>query len=82
MTQMTEIEDLRAQLKAALKSRAMVYSAVHDEISKEFGEAKAEEILKRAIYARGAAICGKFRAYAPADFSGLRDSFLDFIPDH
>jgi hypothetical protein len=30
---------LRAQLKAALKSRAMVYSAVHDEISKEFGEA-------------------------------------------
>ena len=82
MTQMTEIEDLRAQLKAALKSRAMVYSAVHDEISKECGEAKAEEILKRAIYARGAAICGKFRAFAPADFSGLRDSFLDFIPDH
>jgi hypothetical protein len=78
----TEIEDLRAQLKAALKSRALAYSAIHEEISKEFGEAKAEEILKRAIYARGAAICDKFSAYAPADFSGLRDSFLDFVPDH
>ena len=59
---MTEVEDLRAQLKAALKSRAMVYSAVHDEIAQEYGEAKAEEILKRAIYKRGAAICGKFHA--------------------
>lgn len=79
---MTEVEDLRAQLKAALKSRAMVYSAVHDEIAQDYGEAKAEEILKRAIYKRGAAICGKFKAYAPADFSGLRDGFLDFVPDH
>ena len=60
----------------------MVYSAVHDEIAQEYGEAKAEEILKRAIYKRGAAICGKFKAYAPADFSGLRDAFLDFVPDH
>ena len=51
---MTEVEDLRAQLKGALKSRAMVYSAVYDELSAEFGEAKAEEILKRAIYKRGA----------------------------
>src|SRR5512133_4098402 len=79
---MTEVEDLRAQLKGALKSRAMVYSAVYDELSAEYGEAKAEEILKRAIYKRGAAICGKFKAYAPADFSGLRDAFLDFVPDH
>src|SRR5689334_17169424 len=76
---MTEVEDLRAQLKAALKSRAMVYSAMHDELSQEFGEAKAEEILKRAIYKRGAAICAKFAAFAPGDFTGLRDAFLDFI---
>ena len=32
--------------------------------------------------ARGAASSGKFSAHAPADFSGLRDSFLDFVPDH
>lgn len=79
---MTEIEDLRAQLKAALKNRAMVYSAIYEEISKEYGETKSEEILKRAIYARGAASCDKFSAHAPADFSGLRDGFLDFVPDH
>jgi hypothetical protein len=79
---MTEIEDLRAQLQGALMSRAMVYAAVYDEIAKEFDEAKAEEILKRAIYARGAAIGDRFSGHAPADFAALRDAFLDFVPDH
>jgi hypothetical protein len=78
----TEVDDLRAQLKAAIKSRALVYSAVYEEIAIDFGEARAEEILKRAIYSRGVAICDKFSAHAPSDFPGLCNSFLDFIPDH
>ncbi len=79
---MSELDDLRDQLKAALKSRALVYSAVHEELSKELGATKSEEILKRAIYTRGASCSNRFSAHAPADFPGLRDSFLDFIPDH
>ena len=79
---MPETEDLRAQLKAALKSRALVYSAVYDEYAKEFGAERAEDFLKRVVYARGAAISGKFAGHAPSDFHGLRQAFLDFIPDH
>lgn len=80
---MTETEDLREQLRAALKSRAMLYAAIHDEIAAELGPERATAILKRAIHARGAAAGKRFLGrHAPADFAGLRDSFLDFLPDH
>lgn len=79
---MNEVDDLRQQLVLALKSRALVYAAIFEELTPELGEEKAEEILKRAIYKRGAAISPKFAPHAPADFHGLRDKFLDFIPDH
>lgn len=79
---MSELDDLRGQLTAALKSRALVYSAVYEELISEVGALRAEAILKRAIYKRGAAISPRFAPHAPADFVGLRDSFLDFVPDH
>jgi L-2-amino-thiazoline-4-carboxylic acid hydrolase len=79
---MNETDDLRQQLTMALKSRALVYSAVYEELIPEVGAQRAEEILKRAIYKRGAAISPKFAPHAPADFAGLRDKFLDFVPDH
>ena len=79
---MNEIEDLRQQLTLALKSRALVYAAVYEELTPEVGAELAEVILKRAIYKRGAAISPKFAPHAPADFEGLRDKFLDSIPDH
>ena len=79
---MNEVDDLRQQLTMALKSRALVYAAVYEELIPEVGAQRAEDILKRAIYKRGAAISPKFAAHAPADFVGLRDKFLDFVPDH
>jgi len=74
--------DLREQLRAAVKSRALFYLAVYREMAAEFGSERAEGVMKRAIYARGAAAGDRFKRYAPADFTGLRDAFIDFVPDH
>lgn len=79
---MTEAEDLRAQLCDAIKARAMVYKAVHDELAAELGAERAADLLKRAIYKRGVAVGARFKHFAPADFAGLRDAFLDFVPGH
>ncbi len=68
------------QLRAAFKSRALVYAAMYDEIAAEFGADKAREICKRAIYKRGEAIAGVFAAHAPADLAALKDTFLACIP--
>ena len=75
-------EDLREQLKGAIKSRALFYLAVYREMTAEFGPERAEGVMKRAIYKRGAAAADRFKRYAPDDFAGLRDAFIDFVPDH
>lgn len=78
---MTENEQkLVEQLRAAMKSRAMVYAAMYEEIAAEFGADKAREICKRAIYKRGESIAHCFAQHAPADLGGLKDTFLNFIP--
>lgn len=71
---------LLEQLRAAFKSRALVYHAVYDEMRRELGAEKAQAILKRAIYRRGEAIAGHFASHAPADLAGLEKAFLAFIP--
>ena len=68
------------QLRDAMKSRAMVYAAMYDEIAAEFGADKAREICRRAIYKRGEAISHLFAQHAPADLQGLKQTFLNFIP--
>ena len=68
------------QLRAAFKSRALVYHAVYEEIRNEVGVEHAQAIMKRAIYRRGEAIAGNFSQHAPSDLAGLRDTFLAFIP--
>ena len=79
---MTEAQDLRKQLRNAIKPRAMVYHQVYQELIPEVGEKRAKEILKRAIYKRGVAIGQQFRNHAPDDLAGLKESFIDFVPDH
>ena len=79
---MTEVEDLRQQLRGAIKSRAMVYYQVYLELIPEVGKEKAKEILKRSIYKRGVAIGRQFREYAPDDLEGLKKAFMYFVPDH
>lgn len=73
--------ELRAELKNAFKARALVYLAFYEELAAEVGYAKAEEILKRAIYKRGLAIGERFKGFSPGDFDSLRKAFLAFVPD-
>lgn len=68
------------QLRNAFKSRALVYAAMYEEMAAEFGADKAREVCKRAIYKRGQAIAGHFAPHAPADLGGLKETFLEFIP--
>lgn len=75
------IQSLRAQLDASFRNRAMIYLEVYRVLRAELGEARAEALLKRAIYQRGCAIGRQFGRFAPDDVTGLRDAFLAFIPD-
>jgi L-2-amino-thiazoline-4-carboxylic acid hydrolase len=76
-----EEADLRRQLKDAHMSRAMVYAAIYDELAERLGESAAEEVMKAAIYKRGLEIGRRFSRFGPSDIEGLRDAFLDFVPD-
>jgi L-2-amino-thiazoline-4-carboxylic acid hydrolase len=76
-----EEADLRRQLKEAHMSRAMVYAAIYDELVERLGESAAEEVMKAAIYRRGLEIGRRFSKFGPADIEGLRNAFLDFVPE-
>jgi hypothetical protein len=78
---MTAEEQLREQVYAAFKNRAMMYYHIFDELRREIGEARAADIMKRAIYRRGTEIGRAFARYGPADLDGLRRAFLGMIPD-
>jgi len=78
---MSEADELRVQLRNAIKARAMVYAAVYDELETELGAAKATAIMKRAIHKRGLAIGAQFAQFGPNDIAGLRAAFIAFIPD-
>lgn len=72
---------MRELLVNSMKSRALFYYAFYTEFSAEFGAAKAEEVMKRAIYKRGLAIGRSFAQFAPEDMAGLMTAFLDAVPD-
>ena len=74
-------ENLRNELQASFKNRAVLYYFMFDELRKEVGEQHAIEILKRAIYRRGQQIGQQFYQFAPNDLAGLKDAFLGTIPD-
>jgi len=74
-------QKLRAELVASFKNRALLYWHFFDTMRKALGEAKAAELMKEAIYQRGLAVGKPFAKYAPGDMAGIRDAFLQFIPD-
>lgn len=78
---MSDENTLRAQLWASFKNRAMIYLEMYRVLQEELGEARATELLKKAIYRRGVAIGKNFAQYGPDDLAGLKDAFLAFIPD-
>lgn len=71
---------LKAQLKAQMANRALIYLEAYEALSSEVGAAKAEAILSRAIYNRGRAGGEAFKAFAPGDLAGLKDAFIGGLP--
>jgi hypothetical protein len=75
-------EQLRRQLYDSFKNRAMIYYLIYDELRKELGAERAEQLLSRAIFRRGEANGReKFAKFAPDDLAGLRAAFLGGIAD-
>lgn len=74
-------QDLREQLYASFKNRAMMYYHIFEELRKEVGDEKATEIMKRGIYNRGLEIGKKYEEYGPANLEGLKDAFLTSSAD-
>ena len=78
---MTNEERLRHDLYGAFRNRALLYHHMFDALRREMGEARAVEVMGRAIYARGTEIGKSFARYAPGDMAGLREAFVGFVPD-
>ena len=74
-------EQLRRQLYDSFANRAHVYRLLLDELRAELGEAKAAELMGRAIRRRGAEQAAKYAPFAPADLAGLHEAFLGGLPD-
>ena len=74
-------DNLRNELLASFKNRAILYYRIFEEMRKEVGEQQAIVVLKRAIYHRGEEIGRQFRQFVPNDLAGLKDAFLAIIPD-
>lgn len=74
-------ESLRAQLDAQIRNRALIYLTTFDTLAAALGPARAEALMRRAIYARGCQVGEALKRFAPADMQGLRDAFLKMAPD-
>ena len=74
-------DQLRAQLYDSFKNRAVLYYLIFSELRDEVGAEKAEEVMKRAIYKRGAQKGADLACYAPNDMEGLKEAFVGGIPD-
>lgn len=74
-------QQLRDQLYASFRHRAMLYYLIFDELRQVLDEPQAIEVLQRAIRRRGEQIGEQFAPFGPNDLAGLRDAFLKNIPD-
>lgn len=61
-----ELDGSRRETRAAFENRALMYSAIHDELVGEIGAERATDVMKRAIRKRGLAVGRKYRAAAAA----------------
>jgi len=60
------LEAARAETRSAFENRALMYAAIHDELTEEIGATRATEVMKRAIRKRGLVVGRKYRAAAEA----------------
>lgn len=76
-------DKLHRELDGAFKNRADLYRLFFDELATEWGEAKAEAIMVRAIEKRGAEVAqAAFSRFGPNDAVALGDAFLAVSPDN
>jgi hypothetical protein len=72
------VERLKRDIFMAIANRALVYTAVLNEMRKELGEEKASEIFKRAIYNHG---LNTAKMFTPPDtIKEFKDWLLNFFP--
>jgi predicted ArsR family transcriptional regulator len=74
-------QELRKQLYASYKHRAMLYYLIFDELRQALDEEQAAEIMQRAIRRRGEVLGQQFASFAPRNLAGLCQAFLANIPD-
>ena len=75
-------EQLRRELYDSFKNRAMLYYLIYDELRKELGAERAEAIMVRAVYRRGAEKGReKYARFGPGDLAGLKAAFVGGLPD-
>jgi len=75
-------EKLAAELDSAFRNRADLYRLMLEELSAELGEAKAEEVLVRAIERRGREVAEvAFSSFGPNDARAIGEAFLAVSPD-
>ena len=76
-----ELEQARAETRHSFENRALVYSALYDELVAVMGEEKTTEIMKRAIFNRGLDVGLKYRPAASAgDLEEVGGIFCDGSP--
>ena len=57
-----ELERSRAETRAAFENRALMYYHLFQVMREELGQARAMELMKRAVYERGLEVSAKYRA--------------------
>ena len=70
----------RRDLVGQIRNRALIYLEMYDALCAELGAKKAEALLAKAIYRRGADAGKSLARFAPADLAGLKDAFLENVP--
>ncbi len=73
------IEGLRKDVFTATANRGLVYTAILKEMRKEFGEEKASEVFKRAIFDHGVKMAGFIQP--PDELETFKEWLLGFLPD-
>ncbi len=74
-------EKLRRQLYDAFANRAHIYHLLFTELRSELGEARAAELMGRAIYQYGVQKAGQYTRFAPRDLEGLRRAVVSNLSD-
>jgi predicted ArsR family transcriptional regulator len=76
-----ELEQSRAETRAAFENRALMYAYFYEELADELGPDRATELMKRAIHRRGLEVGRAYRAAAHAgDLEAVGQIFCDGSP--